>query len=85
MTRHFGIETLVCINKWDLNEDVAGQIEAQALRRGLKSVGRVRYDPAVTEAQIKKLSVVEYSSNGIAGDIRELWTRLQASLRLDEG
>jgi len=30
LTRHFGIGTLVCINKWDLNEDIAAQIEAQA-------------------------------------------------------
>lgn len=36
LTKHFGIETLVCVNKWDLNEEIASQIETQALRRGCR-------------------------------------------------
>ena len=63
-----------------MNEDITSQIESQAARRGLKVAGKVRYDPAVTEAQIKKLSVVEYSHNGIAGDIKHLWVNVQTSL-----
>ena len=35
---------------------------------------------AVTKAQIEGVSVVEYSSNGIAGEIRELWTKLQKEI-----
>ena len=80
LTKHFGIKTLVCVNKWDLNDNMAAQIETQVLQRGLKLAGRVRYDRAVTEAQIKKLSVVEYSSNGIAGNIKHLWTNVRISL-----
>ncbi len=82
LTKHFGIETLVCINKCDLNEEVASQIETQVLQRGLKLAGKVRYDRAVTEAQIRKISVVEYSRNGIAGDIRNLWANVRASLNV---
>jgi len=73
LTKHFGIETLVCINKWDLNEEIASRIEAQARRRGLSSPGRVRYDRAVTEAQIQKKSLVEYQQNGAATEIKQLW------------
>ena len=76
LTAHFGIETLVCINKWDLNGDLASEIEAQAAQRGLKVAGRVRYDRAVTEAQIKMLSVVEYQKNGVAAEITELWNQV---------
>ena len=80
LTRHFGIETLICINKWDLNRDVASRIETQALQSGLKVAGKVRYDRAVTEAQIRRLSVVEYARSGVTDDIKSLWTSLQASL-----
>ena len=76
LTRHFGIETLVCINKSDLNNDLAAEIEIQARQRGLSVAGRVRYDAAVTEAQIKKKSVVEYAKNGVATDIRQLWSEV---------
>lgn len=78
LTLHFGIETQVCINKWDLNVDLASEIETQARRRGLGVAGRVRYDHAITKAQITKKSVVEYSHDGAAADIKQLWTEVKA-------
>ncbi len=81
LTRHFGIKSMVCVNKWDLNPDVTADIEAQAQQNGVVVAGRVRYDNAVTEAQIKKLSVVEYSTNGVAEDIRKLWRTVSSVLK----
>jgi MinD superfamily P-loop ATPase len=80
LTRHFGVETRVCINKWDLNTAVASEIEAEASRRGVRSAGRVRYDQAVTRAQIEKVPVVEYAHDGAAADIRRLWTELSTAI-----
>ena len=85
LTRHFGIQTLVCVNKWDLNNELASRIETQARSRGLRVAGRVRYDRAVTEAQIKKLSVVEHARNGVAGDIKNLWANVQEALAVAKG
>ena len=73
LTHHFGIRSLLCVNKWDLNEDITIQIEDRARQGGAVIAGRIRYDQAVTQAQIKKLSVVEYSRNGVAADIKKLW------------
>ena len=80
LTRHFGIETLICINKWDLNPDVTSQIEQFAQKNGIQIAGKIRYDNAVTKAQIKKLSVVEYSKNGVTEDIKKLWKKVAAAL-----
>lgn len=85
LTRHFDIPTLVCVNKWDLNPDVASQIEQQALRRGLQVTSKVRYDQVVTEAQIRRLSLVEYAVNGVADEIRRLWADVQEALPTREG
>jgi len=73
VAKHFGIPALVCVNKWDLNPDTATEIERQARQHGLPVAGRVRYDRAVTHAQIRKQAVVEYQQNGCAQDIRDLW------------
>lgn len=73
LTRHFGIPAGVCVNKWDLNEQIASAIEADAAGRGLKTLGRVRYDRAVTEAQVRGTSTVEYAADGAAEDMRRLW------------
>ena len=77
VARHFGIPGLVCVNKWDLNPEIAGEIERQAGERGLTSAGRVRYDRAVTDAQIRKQAVVEYQRDGCAEDIREVWSKMK--------
>ena len=81
LTRHFGIKSMVCVNKWDLNHDITADIEAQAQQNGIRVAGRVRYDNAITEAQIKKLSVVEYSENGVAEDVRKLWDTVSIALK----
>jgi len=80
VAKHFGIPALVCINKWDLNPEITATIERQAADHGLTSAGRVRYDQAVTYAQIRKQAVVEYQENGCAGDIREVWSAVRHSL-----
>jgi MinD superfamily P-loop ATPase len=80
MSRHFGIETLVAINKADLNAEVGEQIEWRARERGLSVVGKVRYDRAVTEAQMRKQAVVEYTAGGAAADIRQLWSGVSRRL-----
>jgi len=69
----FKIPTLVAINKFDLNPDMARQIEVDANKRGIKVAGEIRYDKAFTEAQIMKASVVEYSSGSVTEDIKSLW------------
>lgn len=80
LTRRFGIETLVCINKWDINPEVAARIEAMARERGLGFAGRIRFDRSVTEAQIRAQAVVEYQAGGCAEDIRAVWDAVLAQL-----
>ncbi len=76
LTAHFGIETQVCINKWDVNPGLTSDIEAEAHRRGVRVAGRVRYDPAVTRAQIHAQAVVERRCDA-ADDVRNLWRNLR--------
>jgi MinD superfamily P-loop ATPase len=80
LATHFNIRTYAAVNKWDLNPDIGGQIEDEATKRGVRVVGRIRYDSAVTEAQIRGLSVVEYADKGAASDIRETWRGLSEAL-----
>lgn len=80
LTRHFGIPTAVCINKWDLNPRMTSLIEANALHRGMALAGRVRYDRAVTEAQLREKTVIEYGKPGSAADIGLVWYKLHQML-----
>jgi MinD superfamily P-loop ATPase len=73
LTRHFGLSTLVCVNKWDLNPDMAARIEAGAVTAGANVAGRVSYDRGVTAAQMQGLAVVEADTGPLAADIRSVW------------
>lgn len=80
LTRHFGIPAMVIVNKFDINEANTRRMEALATRLGTGVAGRVRFDPAVTEAQIEGVPLVEHSSNGAAADVIEVWKRVQWTL-----
>jgi len=75
LSRHFEIPTAVCVNKWDINPEMTERIEAKARAAGVQIAGRIRYDPAVTTAQIQAKAVVELDAPS-AADMREVWKKL---------
>ena len=76
LTRHFDIKTSVCVNKWDLNAEMTERIESEAQQTGAAITGRVRYDRAVTSAQLQGLAVVETDAGPLVQDIRTVWENL---------
>ena len=77
---HFGIPALVCINKYDLNEDNTRQIETYCLGQGIEVVARIPFDNVVTEALIRKQPVVEYSNGKVAHEIKKLWQKVAEAI-----
>jgi MinD superfamily P-loop ATPase len=75
LARHFDIPAAVCVNKWDLNAAMTEQIENKARKAGARVVGRVRYDRAVTLAQMEERAVVETEAPCVE-DIQNAWTEL---------
>lgn len=80
LTSHFKIPAAVCINKWDLNPEMTDNIENYANEKNMKVVGRIRYDSMFTKAQIMSASVVEYSGGVVAGEIIQMWKKLEEIL-----
>jgi MinD superfamily P-loop ATPase len=80
LTRHFKVKTALCINKVDINHELADRIEDEARELDIPVLGRIRYDPAVTQAQVQCKSVVEIGESPAARDIRELWERTRDAI-----
>ncbi len=76
LARHFGVPVSVCVNKWDINPGMAERIERRSLELGAALAGRIRYDRAVTRAQIQSRAVVELGGPA-AEDIRGVWKNLR--------
>ncbi len=82
LIRHFDIPAAVCVNKWDLNAEMTERIEGNAYRMGAQIAGRIRYDRAVTLAQMRERAVVELDSPA-AADIRRIWGHMIQSAFVD--
>jgi MinD superfamily P-loop ATPase len=78
--QHFGVPAVVCINKYDINEDNTNQIERYCLSQGVEVAARIPFDNTVTKAMVAGLPVVEYSRNGVSHQIEALWELVSKSL-----
>jgi MinD superfamily P-loop ATPase len=78
--RHFGIPVLVCVNKYDLNEENTSRIESYCGSEGIEVAAKIPFDNVMTEAIVEGLPVVEYYDNGVTRQIKELWQILSAKL-----
>ena len=73
LASHFSIPALVCVNKYDLNEEVTSAIEDWCCSKGLPVVGRIPYDPGFTRAQVARRPLVEHSDGLAAIEVKSIW------------
>ena len=76
LLNHFKIPSLVCVNKHDINEENTDRIVEFCRSNGVEVVGKIPFDPLVTEAMVAGKSIVEYSPKSrVSEAIAELWKR----------
>ncbi|MFW6194742.1 MAG: 4Fe-4S binding protein [Halobacteriota archaeon] len=80
VAKHFNIPTAVCINKYDINEDKAGEIETYCKEQGVPVLGKLPYDDVATKAMIKEETVVEYSDSELSTRITAMWKEIESFL-----
>jgi MinD superfamily P-loop ATPase len=83
--RHFGVPTLVCINKYDINEENTGEIERHCFSQAVEVASKIPFDNVVTEALIRRLPVVEYGDGEVSRGVEKLWQLIDRTLSQKEG
>lgn len=77
LCKHFGIFTMVCINKYDINEEMSLQIEEFVKKEELKFVGKIPYDNTVMKS-INELKPITYYEESIAKKaIEDMWAKIK--------
>lgn len=79
--KHFGIQAMVCINKYDLNNDNTVAIQGYCRRNGVEVAAMIPFDNIVTKSMVEGLPVVEYSDNRVAREIKSLWQHIEQKLQ----
>ncbi|MCL6520599.1 MAG: ATP-binding protein [Armatimonadetes bacterium] len=80
LAAYFKVPTMVCVNKSDLNPEMTAVIRERCTERNTSFLGEIRYDEAVTRAQIVCKSVVEYNNGPASSDIKSLWNAVKHKL-----
>lgn len=59
LTNHFGCESFLVINKCDINEEISLKLEQYASEQGLSVLGKIPFDPVVSEAINQRKSIMD--------------------------
>lgn len=79
-SKHFGVSCAVCINKYDVNTDVANEIESYCNSLSVPVVGRIPYDTAVIKAVNNCQSIACYPDSPAGKAIASIWKRISNDL-----
>ena len=78
---HFSIEPIVCVNKYDLNEENTSHIASFCSAEDIELVGMIPFDPNVTKAMVNGQPVVEYAPDSPASKaIVATWEKVKSRL-----
>lgn len=87
LARHFDVGAMVCVNKYDLDERKAEEIERYCRDKGIRVAGKVPFDEEVVNALAKGMPAVTPldSPSQMEGKaskaMRELWTEVSSCLK----
>jgi len=73
---HFQIPTFVCVNKFDLNEEITDEIEKYCEKMNIGFVGKIPYDTIVTDAMVQAKTIIEFSDGVISKEINKMWEKI---------
>ena len=80
LTRHFGVPATVCINKYDINPEMTQIIVDYCVDNRVRVLGKIPYDVAFTKAQIRGVSLLEYTEGELSDGIVSIWQNLLQEL-----
>ena len=83
-TRHFGVPTLVCLNKCDINAGRARQVEQFCQESGVPLIGRLPFDTVVTRAMVAGRTITEYADGAISLAMAGVWAAIREHLCVEQ-
>jgi MinD superfamily P-loop ATPase len=82
VTEHFGVPSLVAVNKYDLDLDKLREIERYCAAKRIEVVGWIPFDGAVVRALVQGRPPVEGEIGPASLAIRDLWEVVREHLHL---
>jgi MinD superfamily P-loop ATPase len=81
LIRSFEIEAYAIINKYDINIEIALEIEQYLNSEGIRLLARIPFDKEMVEAMVEGKTIVEYNPGSYTTSlIKETWINLTSLL-----
>jgi len=78
---HFKVSPFVCVNMYDINRRNTEKIVKFCEKNKIEVVGKISFNPIVTEAMVAGRTIVEYSpENEVSQEIKATWKRVLSVL-----
>ncbi len=79
LVEQFNIPIAVIINKWDIDPEMASQIDLFLQEHSIPLLGKLPFDESVVEAMIKGKTITEYAPESESSRVlRSIWSQLMA-------
>ncbi len=86
LLKHFNVKPLVCVNMYDINKENTDKILEFCEENNIKVVGKILFNPKVTEAMVNGKTIVEYApESDVAKEIENIWKSCKASFNPGNG
>jgi MinD superfamily P-loop ATPase len=86
LLKHFNVQPFVCVNMYDINKDNTEKIVGFCEENGIKAVGKITFNPIITEAMVNGKPIVEYApESDVAKEIERMWKNIASALKLGSG
>jgi MinD superfamily P-loop ATPase len=76
VAEHFGVETKVVINKYDINIENSKTIEDICANKGIQIAGKIPFSENVPKSIVKRIPYVEFADDLVSDKIREVWANI---------
>ena len=77
---HFNAPVLAVINKYDLNEEMAREMEKHFTAHGVRTAGRIAFDESVVRAMVRGETIADCADGTTKQTVRKIWRRLEDEL-----
>ena len=84
LAHHFKVPAMICVNKYDLNQEQTKAIETMARRDKIPVIGHIPFDPAFSESMVQGRNIIDHHPQSETGhEVRAVWEKALEYLALN--
>jgi MinD superfamily P-loop ATPase len=77
VAKHFGVDTKVIINKYDINIENTESINKFCKEKNIEVLGQLPFSDIVSQSVVKGIPIVEFCDEEITKNIKNLWEKMK--------